>query len=131
VFVQYVIELLKPLGDVTAKAMFGCFGGYRRGVMVALIANETLYLKANDINSQDLRCRSLNPAGIRKRTRCLPGLITKPPMRQWKSQSYCASGSKAPMQLRSEEQRKRRQNRFNNQEIGFNQFRQEGSLTCQ
>ena len=46
-FIQYVLELLQPLGGVTAKAMFGGSGVYRRWVMVALIANETLYLKAN------------------------------------------------------------------------------------
>ena len=66
-FVQYVLELLEPLGGVTAKAMFGGFGIYRRGVMVALIADETLYLKADDINRPDFETQKLEPFRYKKK----------------------------------------------------------------
>ena len=60
-FVQYVLELLEPLDGVSAKAMFGGFGIYRRGVMVALIADEMLYLKADDINRPDFEAAGYIP----------------------------------------------------------------------
>ena len=66
-FVQYVLELLEPLGGVTAKAMFGGFGIYRRGVMVALIADETLYLKADDINRPEFEAQKLEPFRYQKK----------------------------------------------------------------
>ncbi len=66
-FVQYVLELLEPLGGVTAKAMFGGFGIYRRGVMVALIADEMLYLKADDINRPDFEAQKLEPFRYQKK----------------------------------------------------------------
>jgi DNA transformation protein len=46
-FVEHVLELLAPLGSVSARRMFGGFGIYRDGLMVALVANDVLYLKAD------------------------------------------------------------------------------------
>ena len=47
--------------------MFGGFGVYRRGVMVELIANETLYLKADDINRPDFEAQKLEPFRYQKK----------------------------------------------------------------
>jgi DNA transformation protein len=41
------LGLLLPLGDVRPRAMFGGWGLYLDGVMFALIAYETLYLKVD------------------------------------------------------------------------------------
>lgn len=41
------LGLLLPLGDVRPRGMFGGWGLYLDGVMFALIAGETLYLKAD------------------------------------------------------------------------------------
>lgn len=41
------LGLLLPLGDVRPRAMFGGWGLYLDGVMFALIAGETLYLKTD------------------------------------------------------------------------------------
>lgn len=46
-FRDFVLDLLASLGGVTARAMFGGFGLYRDGVIFALIADDTLYLKAD------------------------------------------------------------------------------------
>jgi DNA transformation protein len=45
---EHVCDMLSPLGAVTARAMFGGYGLYLDGLMFALIAGETLYLKADD-----------------------------------------------------------------------------------
>lgn len=49
-FVGHVLELLAPLGPATARAMFGGWGIYLDGVMFALVADDTLYFKADDGN---------------------------------------------------------------------------------
>ena len=49
-FVDYVVELMAPLGPVTARKMFGGYGLYHDGLMFALIGDETLYIKADDAN---------------------------------------------------------------------------------
>lgn len=49
-FADYVVELLAPLGAVRAKRMFGGFGIYLDGLMFALIADDTLYVKADAAN---------------------------------------------------------------------------------
>jgi len=47
-FVAHVLELLAPLGAVQARRMFGGHGLYVDSLFVALIANERLYLKADE-----------------------------------------------------------------------------------
>jgi len=46
-FVSYVIELMQSLGVVVAKSMFGGHGIFLEGLMFGLIADGTLYLKAD------------------------------------------------------------------------------------
>lgn len=50
-YVDYVMELLAPLGGVTGRAMFGGYGIFHEGDMFALISSSsTLYFKADDSN---------------------------------------------------------------------------------
>ncbi|MBL8669034.1 MAG: TfoX/Sxy family protein [Alphaproteobacteria bacterium] len=49
-FVAHCLELLAPLGSVTARRMFGGHGLYCDGVMLALVADDMLYLKVDDAN---------------------------------------------------------------------------------
>ena len=49
-FVEYVMELFGPFGTVGARRMFGGHGVYLDGLMFALVSDETLYLKADDMN---------------------------------------------------------------------------------
>jgi DNA transformation protein len=53
-FADYAIELLGAAGRVAARRMFGGFGLYCDGVMFALIADDVLYLKADDFNRPEL-----------------------------------------------------------------------------
>ena len=46
-FASYCAELLSGLGPVRVKRMFGGHGLYVDGVFVAIVAGETLYLKAD------------------------------------------------------------------------------------
>lgn len=59
-YTDYVTELLAPLG-VSARAMFGGFGLYRNGIMVALIADDRLYFKVGDANRTDYENAASEP----------------------------------------------------------------------
>ena len=49
-FVAFVVESLRPLGPVSARRMFGGHGIFLDGVMFGLIADDQLYLKADEEN---------------------------------------------------------------------------------
>jgi DNA transformation protein len=49
-FAEHVRDMLSPLGPVTVRAMFGGFGIYLDGLMFALIAWDTLFMKADAAN---------------------------------------------------------------------------------
>ena len=49
-FLAYLLELLAPVGPVSARRMFGALGLFHRGVMFGLISREELFLKVGDEN---------------------------------------------------------------------------------
>jgi DNA transformation protein len=49
-FLEHVVETMRELGPVTAKAMFGGWGLYHEGLFFAIIFEDTLYLKVDDEN---------------------------------------------------------------------------------
>lgn len=49
-FREFVAEMLEPLGRVEIRRMFGGLGIFRDGLMFGLVADETLYLKADDLS---------------------------------------------------------------------------------
>jgi DNA transformation protein and related proteins len=60
-FVTHVMELLRELGAVTPKPMFGCWGLYRDDVFFAIVRNDMLYLKVDEANRADFESRGLAP----------------------------------------------------------------------
>ncbi|MEL6868871.1 MAG: TfoX/Sxy family protein [Pseudomonadota bacterium] len=46
-FVDYLREVLAPLGPIRARKMFGGHGIYYDDVMIGLVADEELYLKVD------------------------------------------------------------------------------------
>lgn len=66
-FVDYLLELFEDYGGVHAKRMFGGHGIYRHGVMFGLVADDTLYLKADERNRPDFEARQLAPFKYEKR----------------------------------------------------------------
>ena len=49
-FIEHVVELLAPLGRVSARRMFGGHGLYCDGVFFGIVHDDTLYLKADAEN---------------------------------------------------------------------------------
>ena len=60
-FRDYLIDMLRPLGPVTARAMFGGGGLYLDGVMFAIVSDDVLFLKADDATKGDFRERGMEP----------------------------------------------------------------------
>ena len=60
-FVHFVVESLQPLGPVVAKRMFGGHGLFLHDLMFALVAWDTLYFKADDVNRPAFEGRGLEP----------------------------------------------------------------------
>ncbi len=52
-YIQYALDLLKALGPVSAKRMFGGAGLYLEGLFFALIADDVLYFKVDEANKAD------------------------------------------------------------------------------
>lgn len=53
-FVQYVTgDLLREMGGVTARAMFGGYGVYKDGIFFAIIDNDQLYFKVDATNVKE------------------------------------------------------------------------------
>ena len=49
-YMEYVMEMLQPLGVVTSRSMFGGYGVFESGDRFALVSSDTLYFKADDSN---------------------------------------------------------------------------------
>jgi len=47
-FASHIVDLLHPFGSCEAKRMFGGFGIFHQGLMFGLIADGSLYLKADE-----------------------------------------------------------------------------------
>ena len=48
-FIEHLKEVFREFGPITARRMFGGYGIYFDGIMIALVADDTLYLKADKV----------------------------------------------------------------------------------
>jgi DNA transformation protein and related proteins len=46
-YVEFLHEVFERFGPITARKMFGGYGLYHNGLMFALVADDTLYMKAD------------------------------------------------------------------------------------
>ena len=58
---DYLLDMLTSLGPVVARPMFGGGGFYLDGTMFAIVADDTLYLKADDENRHDFEDHGMEP----------------------------------------------------------------------
>ncbi len=49
-FLNYIIDMLQDFGQIEPRYMFGDWGLYRDGIFFAIIADNTLFVKADDVN---------------------------------------------------------------------------------
>ena len=60
-FVRFVLELLAPVGDVRARAMFDGFGIYQGMTVFAIIVDDRLYFKTDDATRRKFSKLGLGP----------------------------------------------------------------------
>ena len=60
-FVNHLLDLLRPLGGIRARAMFGGWGFYHAEKMFALVAFETFFVKADDATRAEFESLGLRP----------------------------------------------------------------------
>ena len=60
-FVNHLLDLLRPLGDVRARAMFGGWGFYHAEKMFALVAFETFFVKVDDASRAEFEGVGMTP----------------------------------------------------------------------
>jgi len=60
-FRDYLLDMLTPLGPVTARPMFGGGGLYLDGLMFALVFDDILFLKADDASKGAFEERGMEP----------------------------------------------------------------------
>ncbi len=60
-FVELLKDTMRGLGPVSVRRMFGGAGIYADGVMFGLIADDTLYLKADEKTKRDFEAEGLGP----------------------------------------------------------------------
>jgi DNA transformation protein len=58
-YLEFLLEQLSPLGDISARAMMGGHCLYCDGVVFALVARNALFLKADDVNRNAFGSRGL------------------------------------------------------------------------
>lgn len=49
-FVSHLLDLMAPIGTIKARSMFGGYGLFYQNMMFAIVTENTLYLKADDVN---------------------------------------------------------------------------------
>lgn len=60
-YTEYLQDVFELFGPITARRMFGGHGIYHDGVMFALVADETLYLKTDAQTVGDFEREGLGP----------------------------------------------------------------------
>ncbi len=52
-YLAYVLDMLQPHGQITAKGLFGGHGIYYKGIIFAVIVENELYFKVDDHTRED------------------------------------------------------------------------------
>lgn len=60
-FVNFLHEVFQNFGVVTSRKMFGGHGIYHDGIMIGLVADDTLYLKADETSKAYFLEKGLSP----------------------------------------------------------------------
>ena len=60
---DHLVDQLAPLGEARGRPMFGGYGVYLDGLIIGLIAFDTIYLKVDDQNRPDFEAAGSSPFG--------------------------------------------------------------------
>ena len=66
-FVDYIKELMAPMGEVRSKRMFGGYGIYINDLFCAIISDDCLYFKVDDDNQAQFTAAGSTPFTYEKK----------------------------------------------------------------
>ena len=109
-FMAHVLEMMRPSGAATSRAMFGGHAVYVDGLIVGIVDDDVLYLKTDDATRAAFAARELPPFRYRAHDGELhetsyfrapdEALESPPAMREWLRAALAASlrakAAKAP-----------------------------------
>ena len=113
-FVAHVLEMMRPAGVASARAMFGGHGVYLDGLIVGIVDDDVLYLKTDEATRAAYVERELQPFRYRGHDGELhetgyfrapdDALESPPAMREWLRAAFAVSlrarAAKAPRKRR-------------------------------
>lgn len=67
-YLNFLAEMLEPLGAVSIRRMFGGAGIYIDGSFIAIVVDERLYLKVDDETRATFEAEDLEPFEYKKRS---------------------------------------------------------------
>lgn len=116
-FTGFLLELLAPLGPVSARRMFGGVGLYRGETMFGLIVRGELFLKVGEGNRAEFEASGQAPFSYETRHgrhtiasywSCPPELLDEPDeMRRWAGKAMAAASAVVRPKPRSPARRPR------------------------
>jgi DNA transformation protein and related proteins len=83
-FAEFLCEQLAPLGRVTMRRMFGKTGVFCDGLMFAMVTDDTLYFRVDDLNRAAFKeAESSPPLNYAKKGRTIDLSFWRAPERLW------------------------------------------------
>lgn len=114
---DYIRDIFSVFGSVTVRRMFGGAGIYADGVMFALVADEVIYLKADDETASAFEQEGLEPFTYSKKPgrqavmsyRRMPDRCYDDPdeLARWASRAIAAANRKKKASVSKKRRRKR------------------------
>jgi DNA transformation protein len=68
-YVEYLVEMLQPLGEIRVTAMFGGWGFYANERFFAIVGDDAFYVKVDDISRPEFEALGLEPFRYEMRDR--------------------------------------------------------------
>jgi DNA transformation protein len=69
---EHLGDVFRLFGPIEVRRMFGGYGVYREGLMFALVADDTLYLKSDAVNIDEFRRHDLAPFAYERKGKLTP-----------------------------------------------------------
>lgn len=66
-FIDFVLEMLEPLGTPSSRHMFGGVGIYIDSMIIALIDDDQIYFKVDDVSRPEFEAEGLSPFEYKKK----------------------------------------------------------------
>jgi len=60
-FVEYLVEMLQPVGEIRVKSMFGGWGFYADERFFAIVGDDAFYVKVDAVSRPEFEALGLKP----------------------------------------------------------------------